>query len=98
MLLRFGSMASRSPMPRPGMLPPSLNGSVVACHVAPLSAERRIAPLLGSQLLVYMPTAAYTLLVCTGSEAMLTTPFHPQLDQPTQSSNGIQRLFAWSNR
>ncbi len=44
-------------MPRPGMLPPSLNGSVLTCHVAPRSADRRIAPLLGSQLLVYMPAA-----------------------------------------
>ena len=45
-------------MPRPGMLPPSLNGSGVVCQVAPLSVERRMAPLFGSQLLVYMPTAA----------------------------------------
>ena len=61
-------------MPRPGMLPPTLNGSVVDCQVAPLSVERRIAPLFGSQLLVYMPTAAYTWLVCTGSVARLSTP------------------------
>ncbi len=73
-LFLFGSTASRSPMPRPGMLPPSLNGSGVACQVAPLSAERRMAPLFGSQLLVYMPTAAYTLFGSTGSVARLTTP------------------------
>src|SRR5262252_5299718 len=70
----FGSIASRSPMPRPGMLPPSLNGSGVSVHVSPLSVERRMAPLLGSQLLVYMPAARYTRLVCTGSVARLTTP------------------------
>ncbi len=39
-----------------------------------MSVERRMAPLFGSQSLVYMPTAAYTRLVCTGSVAMLTTP------------------------
>ncbi len=61
-------------MPRPGMLPPSLNGSAVTCQVSPLSVERRTAPLFGSQLLVYMPTAAYTRLVCTGSVARLITP------------------------
>ncbi|HEX2300401.1 MAG TPA: hypothetical protein VHH34_18125 [Pseudonocardiaceae bacterium] len=55
--LSFGSTASRSPMPRPGMLPPSLNGSWAVCQVAPRSAERRMAPLFGSQLLVYMPAA-----------------------------------------
>ena len=35
-----------------------LNGSTEACQVAPLSLERRMAPLLGSQELVYMPAAA----------------------------------------
>jgi hypothetical protein len=70
------------------MLPPSLNGSVVLCQVAPLSVERRMAPLFGSQLLVYMPTAAYTRLGSTASVARLTTPFQPQLLQPTKSSSG----------
>src|SRR6266508_303187 len=57
-LSRFGSTERRSPMPRPGMLPPSLNGRLLTCQVLPLSVERRMAPLLGSQLLVYMPAAA----------------------------------------
>jgi hypothetical protein len=61
-------------MPRPGMFPPSLNGSVVTCQVSPLSVDRRMAPLLGSQLLVYIPTAAYTRFVWTGSVARLSTP------------------------
>ncbi len=39
-------------MPRPGMLPPTLNGSVLRCQLAPWSVERRIAPFAGSQLLV----------------------------------------------
>ncbi len=56
-LFLLGSIASRSPMPRPGMLPPSLNGRGEVCQVAPLSPERRIAPLFGSQELVYIPAA-----------------------------------------
>jgi len=76
-------------MPRPGMLPPSLNGNAVDFQVAPWSDERRIAPLLGSQSLVYMPTAAYTLVASTGSGAMLTTPFQPQFPWPTQSRSGV---------
>jgi hypothetical protein len=40
------------------MLPPFLNGSSVTCQLAPRLVERRIAPLFGSQSLVYMPTAA----------------------------------------
>jgi len=61
-------------MDRPSSLPPSLNGRTLVCQVAPLSDERMMAPLFGSQSLVYMPTAAYTFDVCTGSVAMLTTP------------------------
>ncbi len=61
-------------MPRPGMLPPSLNGRLAFCQLAPRSAERSTAPLPGSQLLVYVPTAAYTLSGSTESEARLTTP------------------------
>ncbi|MEV6810670.1 hypothetical protein [Micromonospora sp. NPDC051296] len=57
-----------------------------------------MAPLFGSQLLVYMPTAAYTRLVCTGSVARLTTPFHPHRFSPTQSSSGIQDWLDWSHR
>src|SRR6185437_6484937 len=92
MLLRLGSIASRSPMPRPGMLPPSLNGSAVACQVAPRSEERRMEPLLGSHELVYMPTAAYTLSGASASVARLTTPFLFQSVQPAESSSGVQDL------
>ena len=51
--VRFGSIASRSPSPRPSSLPPILNGTVVTCHVAPRSALRKIAA--GPQK--YMPAA-----------------------------------------
>ncbi|CAM5428330.1 hypothetical protein STENM223S_10514 [Streptomyces tendae] len=61
-------------MPRPGMLPPSLNGSTVFRQLAPRSPERITAPLPGSQSLVYVPTAAYTRSGSAESEAMLTTP------------------------
>lgn len=46
--LRFGSITSRSPMPRPGMLPPSRNGRAVDFQVRPRSVDRRIAAMLGS--------------------------------------------------
>ena len=42
-LFLFGSIERRSPMPRPGMLPPPLNGRLVRCQVSPLSAERSTA-------------------------------------------------------
>jgi hypothetical protein len=48
------------------------------------------APFPGSQLLVYVPTAAYTLSGSTESEARLTTPVCPQSSQPTESSSGVQ--------
>ncbi len=89
-LFLFGSTASRSPMPRPGMLPPSLNGRFVVCQLAPRSEERMTAPFFGSQLLVYVPTAAYTRFGATESEARLTTPVCPQSSQPTESSSGVQ--------
>src|SRR6266851_6850462 len=98
MLSSLGSTASRSPMPRPGMFPPSLNGRVVAVQVAPWFEERRMAPLFGSKLLVYMPTAAHTLFAFSGSGARLTTPFQPQLLSPTQSSSGVQELVDWFQR
>ena len=85
-------------MPRPGMFPPTLNGRSVLAHVAPRSDERRIAPLFGSQLLVYVPTAANTLLGLTGSVASDRTPLWPQSSQPTWSSSGIQRFVRWSRR
>src|SRR5690348_5877129 len=98
MLFLLGSMASRSPMPRPGMLPPSLIGNGDVCHVVPLSLERRMAPLSGSQLFVYMPAATYTLFGSTGSVARLATPLSPQLVKPTQSSSGTQRFVVASSR
>ncbi len=85
-------------MPRPGMLPPSLKGRVLAFQLAPRSEERRTAPLVGSQLLVYVPTAAYTLSGSAESEARLTTPDQPQWSQSTQSSSGVHCLPAWSQR
>ncbi len=89
-LFLFGSTASRSPMPRPGMLPPTLNGNSVFCQLAPRSVDRMTAPFFGSQLLVYVPTAAYTLSGSAESDARLTTPVCPQSSQPTESSNGVQ--------
>ena len=80
-------------MPRPGMLPPSLKGRSVFRQLAPRSAERSTAPFPGSQLLVYVPTAAYTLFGSTESEARLTTPVCPQSVQPTESSSGVQLLL-----
>lgn len=80
-------------MPRPGMLPPSLNGRSAFCQLAPRSAERSTAPLVGSQPLVYVPTAANTLSGATGSEARLTTPVWPHSFQPTESSSGVQVLL-----
>ncbi len=91
-LFRFGSIASRSPMPRPGMLPPSLNGRFAFCQLAPRFEDRMTAPFFGSQLLVYVPTAAYTRFGSTESDAMLTTPVCPQSSHPTESSNGVQVL------
>jgi hypothetical protein len=57
MLLLLGSMASRSPMPRPGMFPPTLKGRLYFVQVLPWFVDFRILPLLGSQLFVYIPTA-----------------------------------------
>src|SRR3954465_14497544 len=72
MLLRFGSMASRSPIPRPGMLAPNRNGSGLAFQVWPRLVDRRIAPRVGSQFgIVYVPTAAYTRSGSTSSVARL---------------------------
>src|SRR5438045_6580190 len=51
-----GSTISRSPIERPGSLPPFLKGRSVRCHVFPRSLERRIAPLVGDQSVVYVPT------------------------------------------
>jgi hypothetical protein len=80
------------------MLPPSLKGRSAFCQLAPRSVERRTAPSVGSQLLVYVPTAAYTLLGSTESEARLTTPEWPQSFQPTESSSGVQLFDAWTQR
>ena len=66
--------------------------------MAPRSDERRIAPLFGSQLLVYMPAATNTLFGFTGSVASDRTPLWPQSAQPMLSSSGIQRLVVWSRR
>ncbi|GDY87147.1 hypothetical protein SAVCW2_63460 [Streptomyces avermitilis] len=77
-------------MPRPGMFPPSLKGRSVFCQLAPRSPDLSTAPLPGSQLFVYVPTAAYTLFGSTESEARLTTPVCPQSLQPTESSSGVQ--------
>lgn len=62
------------------MLPPTLKLSVVVDHVAPLSEDRMMAPLFGSQEFVYMPTAAYTLLGSLGSKATASIPhlFQPE--------------------
>lgn len=46
-----------SPTPRPGMFPPTLNGSVVSSNVLPWSVDTKIVPLFGSQKFVYSPTA-----------------------------------------
>lgn len=80
------------------MLPPSLKGRVAAFQEAPRSEERRTAPFVGSQLLVYVPTAAYTLSGSAVSEARPTTPDHPHRSQSTQSSSGFHCLPAWSQR
>ncbi len=85
----WGSTASRSPIPRPGMFPPSLNGRSVFCQLPPRSADLSTAPFVGSQLFVYVPTAAYTLSGATGSDARLTTPVCPHSSHPTESSNGV---------
>ena len=45
-------------MPRPGMLPPTLNGSVVVCQVFPLSVDLMMEPGCSSQLFVYKPVAS----------------------------------------
>lgn len=49
--------AHTSPMPRPGILPPTLKGKGDGVKVEPWSVDMRICPLLGSQLLVYIPVA-----------------------------------------
>jgi hypothetical protein len=72
------------------MFPPSLKGRSVLCQLAPRSAERSTAPLPGSQLFVYVPTAAYTLFGSTESDARLTTPVWPHWSQPTESVSGVQ--------
>jgi hypothetical protein len=74
MLLLLGSIASRSPRPRPGMFPPSLNDRLYLVHVFPWSVDLKILPLLGSQLFVYMPTARYTIFGFTGSVAKASIP------------------------
>jgi hypothetical protein len=80
------------------MLPPSLNGRFVFCQLAPRLEDRMTAPFFGSQLLVYVPTAAYTRFGSTESEARLTTPVWPQSSQPTESSNGVQVFVASCQR
>src|SRR5947208_3836882 len=89
-LLLLGSTARRSPLPRPGMLPPTLNGSGAAVQLLPWSVLLSMAPLFGFHELVYPPTAAYTVLAFWGSRATERTPEYPQLLQFTQSSNGVQ--------
>ena len=59
MLLLFGSITRRSPIPRPGMLPPTLNGRGMVVNEAPWLVDLRMAPLFGSQEFVYIPTARY---------------------------------------
>jgi hypothetical protein len=56
------------------MFPPTLKGSLVSAHVVPWSDERRIEPSLGSQELVYIPTARYNFSVFTGSVAKASIP------------------------
>lgn len=63
-----------SPIPRPGIFPPTLNGSLVSTQVFPWSVDRRIDPKLGSHSLVYIPTATYRRLVSTGSVASASMP------------------------
>lgn len=48
----------RTHIPRPGMFPPTLNGSFETLKEAPRSPEMRICPLLGSQEFVYIPVAS----------------------------------------
>jgi hypothetical protein len=92
-----------SPIPRPGMFPPTLNGSFVSDQVLPLSVERRIEPTFGSHSFVYIPTARYKRLVSMGSVASASTPqlclncqyisfivqISYQLLLPTESCRGV---------
>src|SRR5689334_9846682 len=55
MLEFLGSTASLSPVPLPGILPPTLKGRSVEAHVFPRSLDLMMAPGLGSHELVYMP-------------------------------------------
>ncbi|MMZ66856.1 hypothetical protein D1872_293890 [compost metagenome] len=80
------------------MLPPTLNGKVVVCHVLPRSVERKIDPLFLSQEFVYVPTAKYTRSGSTGSVASASTPFLFQSSHPTKSVSGIQLSFAGFQR
>jgi hypothetical protein len=75
-----------------------LKGRSAFCQLAPRSAERRTAPFVGSQLFVYVPTAAYILFGSTESEARLTTPVWPHSLQPTESSSGVQVLLGSTQR
>lgn len=72
--LQETDMGHTSPTPRPGIFPPTLKGSFVSSQVSPWSVDRRIEPSLGSQSLVYMPTATYTRSVSTGSVAIASMP------------------------
>jgi hypothetical protein len=77
-----------SPIPRPGILPPTLNGRTVSAHVAPWSVERSIEPTFGSHSFVYMPTARYRRFVSTGSVARASIPQSCLKSQPGVSMYG----------